>query len=274
MQDKNDSICAERRQFIVQCASVLSLSLLPGVPILADTLSGRAKNGMSNKPFVRPNYKDRENKWRGDRQLLTLWRGDRSRREVALTFDDGPHPPFTQRLLDLLKQLDVTATFFLVGKKVDQAPGVVARMRREGHEVANHTYHHINLDKVSQAQVEEEIKLGNQAVKRACGITPTLFRPPGGHHGPQILEAAKKLGMTVILWTDDPADFAMPGVAVIQSRIMEDVSNGSDILLHDGVEQTLEMLPDFIAVMRQQGYQFVKVSEMTRHVEAARIVRR
>jgi peptidoglycan/xylan/chitin deacetylase (PgdA/CDA1 family) len=216
---------------------------------------------------------DHTNKWQGDK-LLSMWRGDPSRKEIALTFDDGPHPPFTQRLLELLRQLDVKATFFLVGKKVDKARDVVAMIARDGHEVANHTYDHINLDKKTQAEVEAEIQRGNAAIKSACGKTPTLFRPPGGHHHPHILLAAGSLNMTVILWTDDPADFANPGADVIQARILKQVGSGYDILLHDGVEQTLEMLPDLVARLRRDGYHFVTVSEMVQHMKARHLARK
>ena len=222
---------------------------------------------LSTKPH------DQTNLWQGDK-LLSLWRGDPTRKEIALTFDDGPHPPFTQRLLALLRQLNVKATFFLVGKKVDQAPGVVELIARDGHEVANHTYNHLNLDKMTQMQVETEIRLGNDAIWRACGKMPALFRPPGGHHHPHIMRAAGALNMTVILWTDDPADFANPGADGIVARILEQVGSGSDILLHDGVEQTLEMLPDLIARLRQDGYRFVTASEMVRHMETKRLARK
>ncbi len=216
--------------------------------------------------------KDRVNQWRGDR-VLSFWRGDPTRKEIALTFDDGPHPPFTQRLLALLKQLNIKATFFLVGKKVDQAPEVVALIARDGHEVGNHTYHHLNLDKMTQEQVKTEIRLGNEAIRRACGSTPIVFRPPGGHHLPHILRAAAELGMTVALWTDDPADFANPGADVIVTRILAQIGSGSDILLHDGVEQTLEMLPDLVATLRRDGYRFVTMSEMIHHMETQHLVR-
>ncbi len=217
--------------------------------------------------------RDQINYWHGGK-LLSIWRGDPSRKEIALTFDDGPHPPFTQRLLALLKQLNVHATFFLVGKKVDQAPDVVSLIAREGHEVANHTYHHLNRDRVTQAEAATEIKLGNEAIYRACGKMPVLFRPPGGHHSAHILRAAEGLQMTVILWTDDPADFANPGADVIGSRILEQVGPGSNILLHDGVEQTLEMLPDLVATLRRDGYRFVTMSEMVHNLEAKHLVRK
>ncbi len=214
---------------------------------------------------------DHVNLWKGDK-VIKLWRGDPRGKEIALTFDDGPHPQFTYRLLELLRQLDVKATFFVVGKKVDESPQVAADILLQGHEIGNHTYHHINLDNTSQAVVEEEIRLCNAAVKKACGKTPVIFRPPGGHHQQHIMAGAEKMGMPVILWTDDPADFAKPGADVILARIMKEVSSGSDILLHDGMEQTLEMLPELIMRLKHDGYRFVTLSEMLRHTESEHTV--
>ncbi len=206
------------------------------------------------------------NRWQG-RHLLSLWRGDASRREVALTFDDGPHPDFTARLLDLLKREKVKATFFVVGKKVDEAPAMVARIAREGHEIGNHTYNHTNLDKLSREQAEKEISQANAAIKRACGVQAVSFRPPGGHHSEVVYHAASRQGMRTVFWTDDPGDFAKPAPDVIMARTLKDLDNGSDILLHDGIEPTLQMLPDLIARLRRDGYRFVTVSEMAQHLE-------
>ncbi len=208
------------------------------------------------------------NRWQGTR-LLSLWRGDVNRREVTLTFDDGPHPAFTARLLDLLKREKVKATFFVVGKKVDEAPETVARIVREGHEVGNHTYNHVNLDKLSREQAEKEISHASASIQRACGIKPLSFRPPGGHHSEIVYQAAAKQGARVVFWTDDPGDFAKPAPDVIMARTLKDLGNGSDILLHDGIEQTLQMLPALIARLRRDGYQFVTVSEMARHLETS-----
>jgi peptidoglycan/xylan/chitin deacetylase (PgdA/CDA1 family) len=206
--------------------------------------------------------------------VIRLVRGDPRLKEIALTFDDGPHPPFTARLLDLLRQLNVRATFFLVGKKVVKDPDDVARMVREGHDVANHTYDHINLSRVPADLVQTEIRLDNDAIRRACGIQPVLFRPPGGHHEPSVLTAVEHTKMTIVLWTDDPADYAKPGADVIEARLLKHVHNGAIILLHDGVQQTADILPDFVARMRREGYRFVTVSEMAQHLEAATVVHR
>ncbi len=202
--------------------------------------------------------------------LVQLVRGDIRRKEIALTFDDGPHPLFTGRLLDLLKQLNVRATFFVVGRKVDDAPDMLARMVQEGHEVGNHTFHHVNLKTLPPGLVENEIRLDNDAIRRACGREPLYFRPPGGQRSGEVLEIAHRLNMATILWTDDPADYANPGADVIEQRLLTHIKPGATILLHDGVEQTYQMLPDMVARLRQQGYKFVTVSEMVQHLEAAR----
>lgn len=209
----------------------------------------------------------------GDKQhglsVVQLVRGDEHLKEIALTFDDGPHPPFTERLLDLLKQLDVRATFFVVGRKVDAAPEILARMVAEKHDVANHTYHHVNLKTLPYGLVENEIRLDNDAIRRACGKEPVFFRPPGGQRNGEVVEIARRLGMSTLLWTDDPADYANPGADIIEEKLLQHVRPGAVILLHDGVEQTYQMLPDLVAKLRQQGYKFVTATEMAQHLEAS-----
>ncbi len=204
--------------------------------------------------------------------VVQLVRGDVHRKEVALTFDDGPHPPFTYKLLDLLKKLNVKATFFVVGFKVEDEPEVLQRMIAEGHEVANHTYHHPNLKSLPIGLVESEIRMNNDAIRRACGTEPVCFRPPGGQRSDEVLEIAHRLGMSTILWTDDPADYANPGADFIEQKLLTHLHPGATILLHDGIEQTYQMLPDFVAKVRQQGYHFVTVTEMLQHLEASRQV--
>ena len=221
----------------------------------------------SNRP-LKPSPEIKMNTWKGTR-VIKLWRGDSASKEIALTFDDGPHPAATVRLLDLLRELHVKATFFVVGKKVDEAPWLLPRMLVEGHEVANHTYHHINLDNAPESVVMSEIKLGADAIQRACGVKTNSFRPPGGHHNDNVLSGAEKMGVRTFLWSDDPADFANPGADVLEQRLIGKVSGGALVLLHDGIEQTMDILPDLIARLRKQGFKFVTVSQLADHLEAS-----
>lgn len=194
--------------------------------------------------------------------------GDPARKEIALTFDDGPHPPFTPRLLELLRRLKVHATFFVVGRKVDQAPELLQQIVRDGHEIANHTYHHFNLKQVPAELVESEMRLDNDAIRRACGRTPRFFRPSGGQFNADVVQAVRRRNMTMALWTDDPGDYDPDlGSAVIETRLLRHVRPGAILLLHDGMEQTYAMLTDFVARMRREGYRFITLSEMAQHLQ-------
>ncbi len=205
----------------------------------------------------------------GRNGLAILVRGDTARKEIALTFDDGPHPQFTLRLLALLRQLDVRATFFVVGEKVDQAPYILPMIIKDGHELGNHTYHHLNLTKISNELIQSEIQQCNNAIHRACGVNAQYFRPPGGRHDAVIITMAEALKMVTVLWTDDPADYKMPGEQILEDRLLHHISNGAVCLLHDGIEQTLDILPDLIMHLRREGYRFVTLSELRQHLKAA-----
>ncbi len=205
--------------------------------------------------------------WRGS-QLISITRGDPTQMQIALTFDDGPHPPFTQKLLALLKRLHVPATFFLVGWKVDQSPYILRDMLRQGDVVANHTYHHFDLKLVPPSLADNEISLGDDAIERACAVIPRFFRPSGGQFDPAVIADAAQHHLVTVLWTNDPADYVSPGENAIYSRIMSTVRPGSIILLHDGIEQTYDILPRLIANLRAEGYTFVTIAQMCSRLEA------
>ncbi len=204
--------------------------------------------------------------WRGN-QLVSITRGDPHCMEVALTFDDGPHPPFTQKLLALLRSMHVPATFFVVGWKVDQDPDILRLMLKDGDEVANHTYHHFDLKLVPPPLVYNEIDLNNDAIERACGVAPRFFRPSGGQYDPAVINAAAKLHMVTVLWTNDPADYLSPGRQVILQRVLPHVRPGAIILLHDGIQQTYDILPEMIDTLRSEGYRFVTLGQMAARLE-------
>lgn len=181
---------------------------------------------------------------------------------IALTFDDGPHPTKTPTLLALLRRLHVHATFFVVGKMAQRYPDLVREEVAEGHEVGNHTFHHLNLDKLTVAQVRQEFRQCSDAIEAATGARPRFCRPPGGRFDPQVVEAATREGMWTVLWTDDPGDFARPDPKLLVARIDRQVRNGGILLLHDGIPQTMKILPSLISELRKRGYRFETCSEI------------
>ena len=202
-----------------------------------------------------------------DQDFRIVRRGNPDLPEVALTFDDGPHPEFLPRLLDKLRELNIHVTFFVVGEKVADAPDMAARIVQDGHEIANHTFHHLNLTTIPVSFVESEIKSNNDMIYQACGVRPKFFRPPGGRADEDVFRIARQEHLTTVMWTDDPADFSNPGPEVIEDRLLKHIRPGAVILLHSGIEQTLAILPDFVAQLRRGGYRFVTMSEMAQHLE-------
>ncbi|MEM6910254.1 MAG: polysaccharide deacetylase family protein [Verrucomicrobiota bacterium] len=182
---------------------------------------------------------------------------------VALTFDDGPHPTNTPRLLDILKRRNITATFFVVGSNTNAYPGIIRRMVAEGHEVANHTVNHPNLTQLSQNGVRRELDGSRDAIQRACGVTPTLMRPPYGalsrYQRAWIMEEYR---YPTILWDVDPRDWTRPGAAVVADRIVKGTRNGSIILAHDIHAPTIDAMPSTLDRLLGKGFRFVTVSEL------------
>lgn len=191
-----------------------------------------------------------------------LLQGNPRKKLIALTFDDGPHPQSTPRLLEILAQEKVKATFFVIGEMAEQYPDLVRAELAAGHAVGNHTYHHVNLTKILEGDVATEIDACTEALNRITGVTPHLFRPPGGDYDTGVAEASEALAYTMVLWTDDPGDYASPGAQVIQQRIIRKAGNGGIILIHDGVDQTIQILPQMIKELKVKGYTFVTVDEL------------
>lgn len=191
-----------------------------------------------------------------------LMHGNLQKKQIALTFDDGPHPKFTPQLLALLKKEHVKATFFVVGEMAEKYPYLVQQEIADGHSVGNHTYHHVNLTKIPEEYVATEIKACGEVLAKITGKPPRLFRPPGGDYSPSVAKDAEALGYTIVMWTDDPGDYAKPGDKVISQRLLKKVSNGGIILIHDGIQQTIDVLPQFITTMKKHGFEFVTIDEM------------
>ncbi|HEX2948498.1 MAG TPA: polysaccharide deacetylase family protein [Armatimonadota bacterium] len=191
-----------------------------------------------------------------------FYRGNPTRKEVAFTFDDGPHKGITEQLLAVLKQYNVKATFFVVGKKAEQSPELVKTEFADGHCIANHTYHHDRLVALSKTTLATEIDSCSDVINKITGKRPQFFRPPGGTMDVLVTNMAQELGYRTVLWSINSGDFERPGKRVIINRVMKCVSNGSIILFHDGVQQTIDALPEIITTLRGQGYEFVTIDDM------------
>jgi peptidoglycan/xylan/chitin deacetylase (PgdA/CDA1 family) len=194
---------------------------------------------------------------------------------VALSFDDGPYPVRTPLLLDVLADLHVPATFFLIGDDAEQYPLLTERIARDGHEIANHTLTHPeHFENLGPAQVAAELDGAAAALGRYSDdpAIRTLFRPPHGRYSEETVRAAQRAGYHVILWNDDPGDWRQKVPASELARHVEAHASAPDIiLLHSGRISTIEMLPEIVARFRRAGFTFVTVGEMLRRLPVSAI---
>ena len=198
--------------------------------------------------------------------------GDRSRSQIALTFDDGPNEPFTSRILDILKQHDVKATFFMIGQNVERSIEVCRRLVEEGHVIGNHSYFHPRwLAFKRRKNVTQELELAQEVICKVSGVRPNLFRPPYGIQTPWLLRAARSLGFTVIAWDNMTNDWHLgKGAEQITEAILKKAKAGGIIVLHDGRNtqqgydraSLLEALPHILIGLKQQGYHCVTIPEL------------
>lgn len=210
-------------------------------------------------------------------QLLgrALVRGPAGGRRVALTFDDGPTPPSTERILDVLKQHGVTATFFVNGRWVDRFPGTLRRIQSDGHSIGNHTYSHLFLYLKTRRRMAREIDLTQDAIERASGMRPAIFRCPYGIRWFGLFTELRRRGMVAVQWSDTGFDWVKKNTPQdIARKALQHLADGAVILLHDGCGAsepgeadhiaTAEALPAIIAEVRRRGFQFVPVEEFLR----------
>ncbi|HLK32286.1 MAG TPA: polysaccharide deacetylase family protein, partial [Terriglobales bacterium] len=191
-------------------------------------------------------------------------------RQLALTFDDGPNDPWTQRLLEVLNRHQVRATFFLIGRYVAQRPEIAQQIAAAGHVVGNHTWDHPNLIFVRPAEVERQIQRCAQALQQAVGPHSTLFRPPFGGRTPQALRAVRRCGLQPVLWSISGRDWEAKSAAYIENKIVRGMEGGEVILLHDGGHRslgadrsfTVTAVDHLIARCHEQGFNFVTVPQM------------
>lgn len=243
-------------------------------PSLSPNLPGRAPSGETSPeaPEPAPGFEGSANQTLLQRleQSLSALRGFKAdsgvlfhgsprRREAALTFDDSVHPLYEPLLLDTLRRGGAKATFFAVGRNVEAYPYFARDIVQAGHELANHTYHHVRLTGLSAAAIKEELERTDDVIASVTGQDSRYFRPPGGRYSPQVLSVARGLGLTTAFWTDDPADFNNPGASTIETRLQRHLRPGGIVLLHDNAQQTIGLLADFLNDAHANGYRLTTV---------------
>jgi peptidoglycan/xylan/chitin deacetylase (PgdA/CDA1 family) len=193
--------------------------------------------------------------------------------ELALTFDDGPNPVWTPRLLDLLASHDVHATFFLVGSRAQAQPALVRQIVAAGHLIGNHSWSHLNLALCSTRRIGEELSRTSQTLEQIVGAPICYFRPPFGARRPEVLRAAKRLGMIPILWNAMTSDWKNPSADAIASRLTHKIDRlhhqgqAANIVLHDGshADPSANRAPSIAAAAQliahyQPTHRFVAIS--------------
>ena len=185
---------------------------------------------------------------------------DPSGKYVAFTFDDGPHPKVTPRILQTLRNYNIKATFFMLGNQVEKYPDLAKQVADYGHEIGNHTYSHPNLKKLTTEEMMEEIHRTNEIITLTTGIKPTSFRPPYGIYTDEVLHYTKQNGYSTILWSVDSLDWKSRNASAINHTVTQHTTNGSIILMHDIHAATADALPQLIQTLQAKGYQFITVS--------------
>ncbi len=196
--------------------------------------------------------------------------GMRGSKQIALTYDDGPNDPHTLKLLDVLAKHNVRATFFMIGRYVQQRPDIARAVAQAGHVVGNHTFTHPLLIFKSAEQTRTELVKCRSALQDAIGEHSNLFRPPFGGRRPATLRVARSLGLETVMWNVTGYDWNAPPAAVIEKKVARQMRGGDVILLHDGGHramgadraQTVIATDSLIHQYKDQGYEFVTTEEM------------
>lgn len=194
-------------------------------------------------------------------------KSDENSKKIALTFDDGPHPRQTVKILEVLKKYDIKATFFVIGINAKNYPEALSQVIISGHEVGNHTYTHNLLESKSIENVYDEIISTENEIIKNGGVPSKLIRPPCGKYDSSLVKIANENEYKIVLWNVDTKDWAHNSCRDIVSAVSKKVNGGDIILFHDyvsGESHTVEALEIIIPRLLQQGYEFVTVSELLR----------
>ncbi len=233
------------RFFLCLCLTLVAVPRAWAEPAAAEPGAEKNKKAPANEPRITFNYIHVDGPF------------------IAMTFDDGPSEKLTPKLLELLAAHHIKATFFVIGENVAEHSDIVARAAREGHEIANHTWSHPNLGKMSDENVRRELRRTDDAIKSAIGTRPTLMRPPYGSITTRQKHWIRdEFGYQIILWDVDPLDWKRPGPSVVCNRILKETRAGSIVLAHDIHPGSIEAMPSTFSQLEAKGFKFVTVSEL------------
>lgn len=185
--------------------------------------------------------------------------GSAEGKKIALTFDDGPHPSYTEQLLDGLKERGVHATFFVTGEHASLHPDIIKRMQEEGHLIGNHTYSHIQLTKTNRETFKQELIDTNEVIKEITGEEVSYVRPP---YGTWDKKFETELNMFPVLWTIDPLDWCSHDTSCVVRRVTGKAKENDIILLHDYYDTSVEAALEIVDELMEEGYVFVTVEEI------------
>ena len=196
-------------------------------------------------------------------RLLPIYCVETDKKQVAISFDAAWGNDDTETLIDILKEYDVPATFFVVGAWVDKYPESVKALSDAGHQIQNHSNTHPHMPQLSKGQMKDEIESCNNKIEAITGVKPTLLRPPYGDYDNALIKTMNELKMYTIQWDVDSLDWkenATPDS--ICKRVTSKVKNGSIVLFHNDADHTPEALPNILKCLKDEGYEFVFISDL------------
>lgn len=181
--------------------------------------------------------------------------------DISLTFDCAWGAEDMERILNILKENEVRATFFVLGEWAEKFPEMIKRMAEEGHDVANHSDTHPHIASLSYDEICKEIKSANDKINKLTGKTNDLFRAPYGEYNDNVIKAAEDMGCYTIQWDTDSLDWKDLGKQNILNRVLTRTKKGSIILMHNGTKDTVNVLDEMIKKLKEKGFEFVPTSE-------------
>ncbi|WCK56706.1 polysaccharide deacetylase family protein [Aneurinibacillus sp. Ricciae_BoGa-3] len=196
-----------------------------------------------------------------------VWEAKTKEKLIALTFDDGPHPVYTPQISQLLEKYKARATFFVIGQRAESYKTLIQDLSKKGNEIANHTFSHPRLGRISKDKLLDEIKRTDDTIYSLTHKHTHLFRPPGGVYNEKIITTARTTSHLVVMWswTQDTKDWSNPGAAKIANKVISHAKPGNIVLFHDSGGnrlQTVKAVEQILHDLTEQGYKFVTVSEL------------